>query len=566
MPPSPPEEPWGAPPPPPVQRRAEPGSVDDAQGAQAPHARAWQSSGAAPSGAYGQPHAGPGTPYPPPPVPPPYAAYGQPGMYGQPGAYGRPGVYGQPGAYGQPGPYAPYGAGAWRQPPAPPAGQPHPWQQPGFGGMPPYAPYGQPAAPARPRPRAKTRAGVRVFLVVLGVLVLASLVGIGATIVNRSLAGMSADDFPGNSVEDWQDTPYFPFDPDGGEGDGWLPDGSGESEPELPGNLPELIYAQEGITIRQKPEGEPLSAVEIYERNVDSVVGVTAQYDGEMSQGSGIVLTENGYLVTNAHVVLYTSESLVTVKLHDGTEYPAIVVGYEEDSDLAVLRIDATGLTPAELGDASELQVGEEVFAIGNPGGDRYGSTLTGGYVSGLNRELEKSVANGLTYIQTDAAINPGNSGGALVNGYGQVVGINSNKVVSTSYEGIGFAIPISEASKIIDDLMTKGYVTGRGRLGITARTVTELQAETSGIPVGVLIVSVDEDSPLKGIAFAGDIITEAAGEEITSLDDLYAVLRTHGGGERITVTIYNPGTAETKSSETQYTIELLTDTGETQN
>ena len=118
----------------------------------------------------------------------------------------------------------------------------------------------------------------------------------------------------------------------------------------------------------------------------------------------------------------------------------------------------------------------------------------------------------------------------------------------------------------MISDLMMQGYVSGRSRIGITGQTVTQTQSQLSGIPVGVLIVSVDEDSPLKGIAFAGDIITEAAGEEITSLDDLYAVLRTHGGGERITVTIYNPGTAETKSSETQYTIELLADTGETQN
>ena len=289
------------------------------------------------------------------------------------------------------------------------------------------------------------------------------------------------------------------------------------------------------------------------------------QYREQRAGGSGVIISEDGYIVTNAHVVLNTSESIVTVKLHDGTEYPAIVIGYEEDSDLAVLRVEAQGLQPAEFGDASELKVGEEVFAIGNPGGDRYGGTLTGGYVSGLNRELEKSAANGLTYIQTDAAINPGNSGGALFNAYGQVVGINSNKVVSTSYEGIGFAIPISEVSNIIGDLMTKGYVSGRGRLGITARTVTELQAEASGIPTGVLIVSVDDDSPLKGIAFAGDIITEAAGEKISSLEDLYAVLRTHGGGESITVTIYSAGTADTKSSEEQYTIVLLEDRGETQ-
>lgn len=563
------EDEWGAPPPAPVQGR-EPFSAAG-QGDSAPHAQAWQTPGtypqgnpyAPPYGSYRQPETYPpgyppqGTGTYPPPYPPQGAGAYPPPPYPPQGAYGRP----YPGAGSCPPPAQPGSYGA------PCAGQPHPWQQPGFGTVQPSASYGQfnAAVPPKP-PRGKSRPGVRVFLVLLGVLVLASLVGIGATIVDRSLAGMNTNDFPADSFDGWEQTPYFPTipsDPDGDGGDGG--DSGVQEEPIVPGDLPDLIYAQEGITIQPKPEGDPLSAVELYDRSVDSVVGVTAQYDGETSLGSGIVLTQDGYIVTNAHVVLNTSESIVTVKLHDGTEYPAIVIGYEEDSDLAVLRVEAQGLQPAEFGDASELKVGEEVFAIGNPGGDRYGGTLTGGYVSGLNRELEKSAANGLTYIQTDAAINPGNSGGALFNAYGQVVGINSNKVVSTSYEGIGFAIPISEVSNIIGDLMTKGYVSGRGRLGITARTVTELQAEASGIPTGVLIVSVDDDSPLKGIAFAGDIITEAAGEKISSLEDLYAVLRTHGGGESITVTIYSAGTADTKSSEEQYTIVLLEDRGETQ-
>ena len=560
------EDEWGAPPPAPVQGR-EPFSAAG-QGDGAPHTQAWQTPGtypqgnpyAPPYGSYRQPGTYPpgyppqGTGTYPPPYPPQGAGAYPPPPYPPQGAYGRP----YPGAASCPSPAQPGSYGA------PCAGQPHPWQQPGFGAVPPSASYGRfnAAVPPKP-PRGRSRPGVRVFLVLLGVLVLASLVGIGATIVNRSLAGMNTNDFPADSFDGWEQTPYFPTIPSDPDGDGG--DSGAQEEPIVPGDPPDLIYAQEGITIQPKPEDDPLSAVELYDRSVDSVVGVTAQYDGETSLGSGIVLTQDGYIVTNAHVVLNTSESIVTVKLHDGTEYPAIVIGYEEDSDLAVLRVEAQGLQPAEFGDASELKVGEEVFAIGNPGGDRYGGTLTGGYVSGLNRELEKSAANGLTYIQTDAAINPGNSGGALFNAYGQVVGINSNKVVSTSYEGIGFAIPISEVSNIIGDLMTKGYVSGRGRLGITARTVTELQAEASGIPTGVLIVSVDDDSPLKGIAFAGDIITEAAGEKISSLEDLYAVLRTHGGGESITVTIYSAGTADTKSSEEQYTIVLLEDRGETQ-
>ena len=435
---------------------------------------------------------------------------------------------------------------------------------PPYGGS--YSPYGQYSARPPKPPRKPAGTGARVFLVLLGLIVIGSLVGLGIAAVDRSITGMSPDDFPAQ----WQDqNPFLPEEPAQPSDPEETP-----SSPEEPNDwgdpfdsltLPEIVYGESGIEIQPKPSGDPLSSVDVYQRCVDSVVSVNAEWDGEISEGSGIVLSADGYIVTNSHVVLDTNESTVTVKLHDGTQYPAVVIGYERNSDIAVLRVDAENLQAAEFGDASQLQVGERVYAIGNPGGERYGSTLTGGFVSGLNRELDQSVANGLTYIQTDAAINPGNSGGALVNEYGQVVGINSNKVVSTYYEGIGFAIPISDASNIISDLMTRGYVSGRSRLGIMARTVTEIQADASGIPVGVLIVSVNDDSPLKGIAFTGDIITEAAGQKISTLEDLYAVLRTHSGGESITVTVYSPGSSETPSSEKQYTIVLLEDTGETQ-
>lgn len=429
-----------------------------------------------------------------------------------------------------------------------------------------YSPYGQYSIRPPKPPRKPAGTGARVFIVLLGLIVIGSLVGLGIAAVDRSITGMSPDDFP---VQWQQQNPFLPEDPtqptEPNETPSSPEEPSGWGDPFDSLTLPEIVYGESGIVIQPKPSGGPLSSVEVYQRCVDSVVSVNAEWNGDISEGSGIVLSADGYIVTNSHVVLDTNESTVTVKLHDGTQYPAVVIGYERNADIAVLRVDAANLQAAEFGDASQLQVGERVYAIGNPGGERYGSTLTGGFVSGLNRELDQSAANGLTYIQTDAAINPGNSGGALVNEYGQVVGINSNKVVSTYYEGIGFAIPISDASNIISDLMTRGYVSGRSRLGITARTVTEIQADASGIPVGVLIVSVNDDSPLKGIAFTGDIITEAAGQKISTLEDLYAVLRTHSGGESITVTIYSPGSSETPSSEKQYTIVLLEDTGETQ-
>lgn len=589
-------EDWGTPPPPPRPMPQPP------QPSAAPHTVAWTTPGsfaaqqqairppygqpgAAPYGqSYGQPYAPPyGQPYAPPAgaqrpadrsVPPPYGqGYGQP--YAPPAGAQPPAGQGAQQPYGQPG-VPPYGQG-YGQPYAPPVQPPVQPPQPPYGqgyGQPaplfPPTGFGQYGAQPPKPPRRRMRTGVRVFLVILGLIALGTLVGVGVYAVQRSAANISLDDFPGYSDAD--DFPSFPSFPDGGGDDGggsgddpYAYDEDGE-DPFEGFERPEVVYSGRGLTVEGKPEGDPLTAVEIYEQNVDSVVGVYAEYDGEASEGSGIVLTSDGYLVTNAHVVFYTLQSDVLVKLHDGTQYRAVVIGYDQNADLAVLRVDAQGLQPARFGDASELKVGEEVFAIGNPGGERYGSTLTGGYVSGLNRELEKSAANGLTYIQTDAAINPGNSGGPLMNAYGQVVGINSNKVVSTYYEGIGFAIPISSTAHMISDLMMQGYVSGRSRIGITGQTVTQTQSQLSGIPVGVLIVSVGDDSPLKGIAYAGDVITEADGKTITSLDDLYAVLRTHSGGDRITVTIYSAGDAETKSSSTQYTIELLADTGETQN
>ena len=449
-------------------------------------------------------------------------------------------------------------------PPPPPgpypfqAGQPHPWQQPGFG---PGA-FGYGALPPRPkRPRRRLTLGVRVFLSVLAVIAIFSLGGVCASAIDRSLTGMddyAADPWAGGGED------LFPFDlPDDQQPEEEPPeqqDGMQDLE------IPDAEFSTSSIEIQPVPSGDPLTGVEIYERVADSVVSVNASYDGSTGYGSGIIVSEDGFIITNSHVIFDSRDSVVSVKLHNGEQYGAVVIGYERNADLAVLRIDAENLQAAEFGDSSALRVGEQVFAIGSPGGERYSNTLTGGYVSGLNRELDKTVANGLTYIQTDAAVNPGNSGGALVNAWGQVVGINSNKVVSASYEALGFAIPISDAASMLNDLLHYGYVTGRSRLGVTAQTVTQMQAELSGVPVGVLLVSIEDDSPLSGVANVGDIITEADGQEITSLEDLYGVLRRHSGGDQITVTLYSPGTDSEQGGERQVTITLLADNGETQN
>ena len=224
------------------------------------------------------------------------------------------------------------------------------------------------------------------------------------------------------------------------------------------------------------------------------------------------------------------------------------MIGFDKYSDLAVLRIDAQNLDPAEFGDVSLLEVGDEVFAIGNPGGMSYASSLTGGYISALNRSLKNSA---MTFIQTDAAINPGNSGGALVNDCGQVIGINSNKIVSTSYEGMGFAIPISQVKDIIDNLVTKGYVEGRGRLGVT------ILSDGTGLQ----IQSIEEGSGLYGKAEKGDYILAADDVELSSMDDLYLVLAGHSAGESVKLKIFDVS----ENVTFQVSVQLLEDKGETQ-
>lgn len=327
-----------------------------------------------------------------------------------------------------------------------------------------------------------------------------------------------------------------------------------------------------GIAIQSKPSSSELNANKVYKNVVESVVGVettvgnVATGESGVIQGTGIVATKDGYILTNAHVVNYSRSNKVKVILHDNKEYVATVVGYDKTSDIAVLRINANNLSAATFGNAEQLEIGDAVIAIGNPGGMSYSSSLTGGMVSALNRTIETHSDNGMTYIQTDAAINPGNSGGPLVNMYGQVVGINSNKIVATGYEGMGFAIPISKAKTIIDDLVSRGYVSGRSRLGITAVTITEIQSQLSGYPAGVMIKGISSESDLIASKVAvGDIITKANGEAITSMEDLYAVLNKHRAGETITLTIFRVNAGQNGGSTRAVKTKLLEDKGETQ-
>ena len=289
-----------------------------------------------------------------------------------------------------------------------------------------------------------------------------------------------------------------------------------------------------------------LTTPQIYEKVRPSVVGIL-NYGAEnpltaSSSGSGIILTSDGYILTNAHVIEEAANLIVV--LDNNEEYAAQVIGTDTTTDLAVLKIEAENLTAAELGDSSQLQVGEKVVAIGNPAGLNLAGSTTQGCVSGLDRTITVTLDSGETIsmevIQTDAAINPGNSGGPLINEYGQVIGINSSRLSSSTYNGIGFAIPINNALPVVEDLIQYGYVTGRVKLGITYYTISEVVGAMSGYTPGLLVYSVDTTMDIyqKGIR-AGDIITEIDGTPVTTKDAVKQALEGKSPGDSILLTCY---------------------------
>ncbi len=308
------------------------------------------------------------------------------------------------------------------------------------------------------------------------------------------------------------------------------------------------------------------SIPDIVEDIMPSVVGISATFSvtanygywgtGGTQQfvatGTGIVMTSDGYIVTNAHVI-YDDETYnageaieVSVLFSDESKQDAKIIAYDTETDIAVLKVDANGLKPATFGDSSDLRVGELVIAVGNPlGFDLFGS-VTSGIVSALNRQITINDKN-MNLIQTDAAINSGNSGGPLLNSCGQVIGINSAKM-SSSYgsatvEGLGFAIPISDAKVIIDDLINYNHVKGRPQIGITASDVTEAYASYFNIPMGVYVRTVEEGSAadLAGLQI-GDVIIDIEGEAITTSDELNKVKNKYKAGDTITLTISRNG------------------------
>ena len=256
------------------------------------------------------------------------------------------------------------------------------------------------------------------------------------------------------------------------------------------------------------------------------------------AEGSGIVYTEDGYIITNAHVV--ANSSLLKVVLDNDEVYEATLVGMDEDTDLALLKIEADDLTPIEVGNYEELAVGDFVMAVGNPGGLEFSSSVTFGIVSAKDRPLDIDGGYTMNTIQTDAAINPGNSGGALVNMDGQLVGINSAKYVATGYEGLGFSITIDEALPIIEDLKTYGEVKGRSRLGVSGMIIDSLVANRYGLKEGFYVNEVTNTNA--GALAAGDVITTVDGTAITSESDIKNILQKKEAGDTVAIQYWRNG------------------------
>lgn len=313
------------------------------------------------------------------------------------------------------------------------------------------------------------------------------------------------------------------------------------------------------LALSPAADDSDLELSEVYEKCAPSIVGIMAGSNGaDVSWGTGIIFSEDGYIVTNFHIIDSTDSARVL--LADDREYSAFLVGYDSDSDIAVLKINETGLTCAEFGDSTGLRVGEDVVAIGNPLGEEFRGTMTNGIISAIDRNVDYE-GHSMALIQTNAAINEGNSGGPLINMSGQVVGITNMKMISyySNIEGIGFAIPSRSIKAIVDELLEFGYVTGHPVIGITIGSVPEELAQEFDVPVGLYVKGVEKNSSayVQGIR-PGDILTAVNGVSVTTNEEVNEIKNELHAGDQLTLTLYRY-----KSGETFDTVIVLQEKGE---
>ena len=309
---------------------------------------------------------------------------------------------------------------------------------------------------------------------------------------------------------------------------------------------PELRRAPTGdgtvLTLAERPAEAAMSFQDIYKKVSPSVVFIRAATGQGISQGTGVVMSADGYIITNAHVI--EGSFRADVVLEDGGQYEALLVGSDAATDLAVLKIDAQGLTPAEFGDSDQMEVGDVVVAIGNPMGEELRGTMTDGILSAINRDMEVE-GRQMTLLQTTAALNTGNSGGALINDMGQVIGITNMKLMAynSTVEGLGFAIPSRTAKTVVDDLIGYGVVKGRPMLGITVRPLTAEERTGRSLDHGLWVEQVEEksDAWTQGIR-TGDVLLSANGVELSVNDDLLELKNALAVGETIQFCLWREG------------------------
>lgn len=377
--------------------------------------------------------------------------------------------------------------------------------------------------PARPQAEEKPRRGLWVLVGILSALLLICAIGLTAAIFSED---DNVSDFGADFYDDYADY-YQQFEESGITGVNEIK--RADTNPALELQLRDA----EGLT--------PLTLQALYAKCMPSVVGISTSADGEpYGWGTGVIMTADGYIITNTHVL--DSADNVEVTLHDGRTYPALLVGADAISDIGVLKIEATGLVPAEFGDSALVQVGDDAIAIGNPLGEQFSGTMTTGIISGVSRDIDYNNRT-MTLLQTNAALNSGNSGGALFNIYGQVVGITNMKMMgsfTSTIEGVGFAIPTVTVKQMVDAILDDGAVVGRPGLGVT---VYDLNGGTEDYPDGMLVNSVVEgsDAQKKGLQ-VNDVIIEIDGETVTSIEVVRDAINRKGVGDTVSVKVWRAG------------------------
>lgn len=377
--------------------------------------------------------------------------------------------------------------------------------------------------PVRPQKEIKSRRGMWILVGVLCTVLLVSAIGLTAKIFSEGeKAGDSAKDFYenyGDYYEQYENSEI-----------------TGINEIERADTNPNLE-----LQLKNTVGLEPLTLQELYAKCMPSIVGISTSTDGELyGWGTGVIMTADGYIITNTHVL--DDADAVEVVLHDGRTFEARLVGADAISDIGVLKIEAKGLTPAQFGDSSLVQVGDDAIAIGNPLGEQFSGTMTTGIISGVSRDIDYN-SRTMTLLQTNAALNSGNSGGALFNIYGQVVGITNMKMMgsfTSAIEGVGFAIPTVTVKQMVDAILDDGAVVGRPGMGVT---VYDTNGGTEEYPDGLLVNSVvkGSDAEKKGLQ-PEDVIIEIEGKTVTSIEVVRDVISQKQVGDLVTVKIWRAG------------------------